>query len=398
MAPLAMPAMSIGENKFVYTHESPGECKARITHDWVERSACRPPEGPLSPVFPADGGEADATVPVFRWPSARDLDGNHIADYHFELSERPDMKWPLSTNFYKLISNTPDRGKNQYTVPQVGLLTPDQTYYWRVRAMNDKGVWGPWSSTWKFTPHGPAAPVDVTVAFDTEQNVGTLRWKPNPVGRKPAKYRVYGSDEKGFWASDEPYQAVVGVSKEITPKRPANFIMEVTASEAPVIGAELKSAKANKAFYRVVAVDEQNRRSGPSDFAEAPRPIIYSRPVTEARVGSEYRHTLTAVRSLGDVRTRVVDGKETMNFWDLETPRFAIKEGPPWLKVDPSRGVLSGVPDRPGKIAIVVTAVIDREVRDLDAGMLSWGLEKVLSTAKQRVGLATQKFTIDVTP
>ena len=27
-----------------------------------------------------------------------------------------------------------------------------------------------------------------------------LRWKPSPVGRKPAKYRIYGSDEKGFAA------------------------------------------------------------------------------------------------------------------------------------------------------------------------------------------------------
>ena len=31
-----------------------------------------------------------------------------------------------------------------------------------------------------------------------------LRWKPNPAGRQPVKYRVYGSDEKGFSVSDEP--------------------------------------------------------------------------------------------------------------------------------------------------------------------------------------------------
>jgi hypothetical protein len=370
----------------------------RITHDWVERSASRPPEAPPGPVFPTDGGDADGADLVFRWLPARDPDGDRIADYHFELSDRPDMKWPLSTNFYKLISNTPDRGKSQYTVPQPGLLTPDHTYYWRVRAMNDKGVWGPWSNTWKFTPRGPAAPIDVSLTFDPVRSIGTLRWKPNPVGRKPAKYRIYGSDEKGFWASDEPYNAVVGVSKEIPKARPANFIAEVTATKAAVIGAEVKLSDANKAFYRVVAVDEQSKRSGPSDFAEAPRPIIYSRPVTDAKVGSEYRYTLSAIRSLGDVRTRVVDGKETMSFWDLETPRFAVREGPPWLKTDPATGLLSGVPDRPGKVAVVVTATIDREVRSLDARQLSWGVEKVLSTGTQRVGVATQKFTIDVAP
>jgi hypothetical protein len=398
MAPLALAAMSIGENRFVYTDQSPAERKVRITHDWVERSASRPPDAPAAPVFPADGGGADGADLVFRWSPARDPDGDRIADYHFELSDRRDMRWPLSTNFYKLISNTPDRGKSQYTVPQPGLLTPDQTYYWRVRAMNEKGVWGFWSSTWKFTPRGPAAPIDVTLTFDPERNIGTLRWKPNPVGRKPAKYRIYGSNEKGFLASDEPYNAVVGVSKEIPSARPANFVMEVAATEAAVIGAEVKLSNANKAFYRVVAVDHQGKRSGPSDFAESPRPIIYSRPVTEAKVGSEYRYPLSVIRSLGDVRTRVVDGKGTMNFWDMETPRFAVKEGPSRLRVDPATGLLSGIPDRPGKVAIVVTATIDREVRSLDARMLSWGVEKVLSTGTQRIGVATQKFTMDVTP
>jgi hypothetical protein len=115
-------------------------------------------------------------------------------------------------------------------------------------------------------------------------------------------------------------------------------------------------------------------------------------------VGSEYRYPLSAIRSLGDLRTRVVGGKETMNYWDLEAPRFALQHGPPWLKIEAGTGLLSGIPDRPGKVAVIVTATIDREVRSLDAPMLSWGLEKIVSTGTQRVGAATQKFTIDVAP
>jgi hypothetical protein len=398
MAPLALPAMSVGENKFVYMDQSPGERKVRITHNWVERSAFRPPEAPSSPAFPEDGGEVDGTDLVFRWLPAKDPDGERIADYHLELSDRPDMKWPLSTNFYKLISNTPDRGKDQYTLPHRGLFASDQKYYWHVRAKNEKGVWGPWSSIWSFTPRGPSSPVDVTLAFDSDRNVGTLQWKPNPVGRKPAKYRIYGSDERGFSVNDEPFKAVVGASKAVPTTREANFVTEIAATETEVIGAEIKLTNANRAFYRVVAVDEQGKRSGPSDFAEAPRPILYSRPVTDAKVGSEYRYSLSAIRSLGDLRTRVIDGKETMDYWDLEAPRFALKQGPPWLKIDASTGLLSGVPDRPGKVEIEVTATIDREVRNLDAGKLSWGLEKIASTGTQRVGVATQKFTVDVAP
>ena len=34
----------------------------------------------------------------------------------------------------------------------------------------------------------------------------TLSWEANPEGERPAKYVVYGSDEKGFTASDEAYE------------------------------------------------------------------------------------------------------------------------------------------------------------------------------------------------
>jgi hypothetical protein len=398
MAPLALPAMSVGENRFVYTDQSPGGRKVRITHEWVERSLSRPPEAPPAPVFPPNGGEAEGTDLVFRWLPAEDSDGDRIDDYHFELSDRQDMQWPLSTNFYKLISKTADRGKSQYSLPQGGLLAADQKYYWRVRAKNAKGLWGPWSATWGFTSRGPASPAGVTLAVDRDRGTGVLRWKPNPVGRKPVKYRIYASDEKGFTISDEPFQATVGLSKKVPSLRPANFMTEVSGTEVAVIGAAVHLPNANRAYYRVVAMDEQGMRSGPSDFVEAPRPILYSRPVTAAQVGSEYRYPFAAIRSLGDLRTRVVGNSETMSFWDIETPRYALQQGPAWLKINEGTGLLSGIPDGPGMFPLVVTATIDREVRRLDERALSWGLEKMLSTGTQRVGVATQKFTIEVVP
>jgi hypothetical protein len=145
-------------------------------------------------------------------------------------------------------------------------------------------------------------------------------------------------------------------------------------------------------------VDEKGNRSGSSDFAEAPRPILWSRPVTEAKVGAEYRYAVAALRSLGDLRTRVINGKETMNYWDIERPRFVLEKGPAWLRIDERTGVLSGVPDSPGKVVVSVTVTIDREVRKLDERALSWGQEKMLSTGRQRVGAATQTFTLEVAP
>ena len=46
---------------------------------------------------------------------------------------------------------------------------------------------------------------------------------------------------------------------------PANFIAETTAIELTVMGGDVDSPAANKTFYRVVAMGEQGKRSGPSD-------------------------------------------------------------------------------------------------------------------------------------
>lgn len=408
MAPFALPEMTIGANRFVYTDESQGPRRVRIAHLWVERSGAQPPEPPKAPTYPRDDAEVEGTNIVFRWPapdavlSTRESHApaahDDIVDFHFELSERPDMAWPLSPNFDKLISRTADRGRAQYTLPQAGLPAVDHTYYWRVRAKNAAGVWGPWSPTWRFTPRGPACPVDVAVAFDREKNAANLRWKPNPLGRRPVKYRIYGSDEKGFQAGDEPYESIVGISQSVPLRRPGNFITETSATEAAVIGPDITLPNANRAYYRVVAIDHKGNRSGPSDFAEAPRPIVYSDPVTTARVGSPYRCAVAVIRSLGDLRTRVESGGETMNYWDIESPRFVIRRAPGWLKIDDRTGILSGVPDRDGKAEVELAVSIDREVRRRDLGALAWGLEKMLSVGIERVGETTQTFTIDVAP
>lgn len=414
MAPLAMPEMTVGENTFTYTDETPGRRHVRITHQWVERSISKPPAAPAQAVSPPDGGQSTGTDIAFEWTPAEAPEGGKIADYHFELSRRPDMKFPLSMDFYKLISRTADAGtvrdakgnvisvtpRPRYTLRWPGLLNPDETYYWRVRAMNDKGVWGPWSRTWSFTARGVAHPIDVRLDYDRDSGAGILRWKPNPIGKRPVKYRVYGSDEKGFTASDQRYQSTVGVTKQEmadwNPWFPANFIAETTATEMAVLGPEVVLPAANKTYYRVVAVDEDGRRSGPSDYAAAPRPVIYSRPETSAAVGAEYRYQVRANRSLGHLTARMKDGNQVSGYFDIEKPLFALEQGPPWLSIEQATGVLRGTPPAAGRFEVVVSATIDREVRRLDEKALIWGHEKVISVGTERVGSATQRFVIEV--
>jgi hypothetical protein len=227
-----------------------------------------------------------------------------------------------------------------------------------------------------------------------------LRWKPNPAGRRPVKYRVYGSDEKGFTASDENFQGTVGATKEEmaqwNPWFPANFIAETAATELPVIGSEVSGPGLNQSFYRVVAVDEQGKRSGPSDFAEAPRPVIYSKPTITAQVGAEYRYELRANRSLGDLSAQMRGDNQVSGYFGIEQVVFGLEKGPAWLKMNETNGILSGVPDSPGDAEVIVAAVLTRPVRKLDEKALVWGNEKVLSQGTEQVGAVRQKFIIEI--
>ena len=145
-----------------------------------------------------------------------------------------------------------------------------------------------------------------------------------------------------------------------------------------------------------MAVDDQGKRSGPSDYATAPRPVIYSRPALTATVGAEYRYQARANRSLGDLSARMKDNQQVSGYFDIEQPVFTLERGPAWLKMDETTGLLSGVPDAAGKVEVTVTATIQREVRKLDEKVLAWGNEKVLATEIERVGAATQNFVIEV--
>jgi len=380
MAPMALPEMGVGKNEFSYTDESPSR-KVRITHDWVERSASKPPAAPPGAVYPADGGESDGSDIVFQWKAPTDADGDKIADYQFELSNRQDLRYPLSMTFYRLMSKTvADKGKAQFTVGAPGLLTADKKYFWHVRAQDAKGVWGPWSATWSFTARGPNYPIDLAI------DAGTLRWKANATGKKPAAYRVYGSDEKGFTVSDAPYAVTVGVCKELPNPFPANFLAETKTPEFALLGQPVR------AYYRIVAVDDKGKRSGPSDFVVAPRPLIYSKPVVAGKVGQPYAYAVLANRSLGDLRSRQVDGRDSQNFWDIEKLKVTVDKGPDWLKADGAS--LGGTPTSAGSFDVELTVTLERDVRKLDGNVLSWGNEKVVSQAVERVGVAAQKFTL----
>lgn len=352
---LALPELELGDNRVEYRDAGDGPRLVRVTQSWVERSAWSRPTAPARALAPAAGATVDGTAVRFEWSPA-ECDGG-VADYHFELSEWPDLRWPLSPNFEKLLSRTAQRGTTSYQTPYVGLLNPGRPYYWRVRAQSRQGVWGPWSAIWSFRCTAPGVPLHVRCEPSPDGRRVELRWAPNPQGARPVSYRIYGSDEQGFTASDEPQRVDFGYGfcrtmdeyqareKDKSWQRyvqwPANHVAETKATALPVAGVGLTEPGRNLACYRVVAVDEQGRRSGPSDLAEVPRPLIVTAPPSSAVKGQAFEYRPRTVASIGHLTCRT---SYTPAFWEREMPRWRLVRGPDWLRLDADSGLLSGQP------------------------------------------------------
>ena len=353
MAPLSLPELELGENKIAYRDQTTGPRMAQVSFHWIESSAAQPPKAVAAPVHPADAAHVEGTQVVFEWKPAEDPDGNAIVDYEFQLGDRPDLPWPLSPNFHKLSSNTADEKLQVYTTPRIGLLNPGQPYYWRVRALNAKGVWSPWSKVWSFIPDAPGVPRNLRWSARDERSL-TLAWDAHPDGQPPVRYEIYASNEKGFTVQREPYLAYTGNQKSaglfpgaLVTRFEANFLQTVERAEA--------TFRPTRAFYRVVAVDAKGRRSGASEFLAAPRPFIFSEPVAAGVVGQPYRYQVQSLASIGDLRSHK---GYTVAFWDAEQPVYTLLQGPDWLKMDAKSGLLSGTPNAAGAFEIAVNAVL----------------------------------------
>lgn len=336
MAPLSLPALELGENKIVYTADSDGH--AEITHTWTEQTSDPSPVPPEAPDHPAHNRTVTGTQFTFKWPAVESA-----IDYHFQLSDRSDLRYVLSPVFDKLVSKTPSTGKPEWSIPFTGLLNPGQTYHWRVRPRNAEGLWGKWSPIWSFTPEAPGVPLSIDVTPDWDTRTLTLSWQPNPEGSTPVRYEIYASDERGFSISREPYDVVTGNKTSET--FPSNLIATTDQTSHRVAGPGVETG--NFAFYRVVAVDDRGTRSGPSDMAAAPRPMIVSAPPSTAVAGQTTTYQLVVISSIGELRAERIDNKNYVQaIREGDRLRFLVDEGPPeWVTIDTHTGQLTARPE-----------------------------------------------------
>jgi hypothetical protein len=147
VSPHSLPALSAGRNVIRYMDSSPEERKLEISWKYRERDDNRPPAKIAGEVTPQSGVSLSSLTPTLRWKPAGDPNGNQtVTDYQVLVSLRPDARWPVAPYLHQSLESS----KPEWTVPE-GYLVRGTTYYWKVRARDDKSAVGPWSDIYSFT-------------------------------------------------------------------------------------------------------------------------------------------------------------------------------------------------------------------------------------------------------
>lgn len=235
----SLPALSLGKNKVVYRDETPGPRQVNITYGWQENHDIKPPDAPQL-LYPEPNGHVDKLDVEFSWKRAKG-NGARVDDYHIQISRYKDFRWCVSPMFDRYLSRGKYQNQTRWQAELPNLLNPDDTYFWRVRARNARGVWSAWSETRRFILHGPGLPLNLKITRKNRSQ--TLTWKPNPKGNRPETYQVHAStDLGGFTATRKTLLATVS-----SPSYPIN-----------------SSTKGHS--FRIIALDANETPSTPSDF------------------------------------------------------------------------------------------------------------------------------------
>jgi len=349
-SPHALARLSLGRNTVEYTDQTAEFHEVAVTYLWRESDSVKPPDPPAEPISPRPGEKTVRTTTVpFKWAP-----GKEAKRYHIRVSRRQDMKLAYRPCFDVIVTSP------ELHCPFAGMFNPDEQYYWHVRACNKEGVWGPWSGVWRFSWQGPRIPTELSHVI--EDGKITISWEPNARGTRPMQYEVYGSNERGFTPSKKRYE-VMGRGTQ-----PANMLCATTKTELPVVYEDAAEPGMNCSFYRVIAVDGNGVASGPCELLELPHPFVYSKPVTEARVGKPYLYKVRTLSCIGDLQYRYA--QTNMAFWEEEGYQFELGEKPAWLSVDKSTGTLTGTPcsnDRGfHRVTVVCRRIFPRELKPAD--------------------------------
>jgi len=141
----------------------------------------------------------------FGWLPAMDRRRRPESLLPLRLSDRPDRKCSVPRTSTSSL-DTADRGKDQYRLPQGGLLGPHQTCYWAPPVQVRKGSGAP-GVRLELTPSRPVSACYVTLSVRPGPGaLGTLRWRPSG-GTETGEYRIYGKRRDGASRQRLPFRS-----------------------------------------------------------------------------------------------------------------------------------------------------------------------------------------------
>ena len=344
----AMRALRAGENTLVYSDDSSVRSVKIITEARGEHVTL--------PRFPNDdfSPSANAAIPEsklqFVWPAAVD---DSVAGYHIQISAFPDMRYPLSPTFDRLVKEDQMKvvgGTVRFRLPWHGMLPVQKKLYWRVRPFNQTLLAGDWSKTASFKVRGPGAPEQIKLTEQEGKIV--LSWKAAAYGTTPAYYEIHTSNLEGFIPVDKPHR-LLGLSDRNTNKRcwhdvcatawpvvPSTFVMTTRESKIVFNPSDTKNLKKRfGAHWRVIAVDAKGSRSCPSPQGFLRTPMLVPPEIIVLPPG-KVTYRVPVISTLGRVYTK---GNYDMGLWSKPQITFSLAPGSlqNW-KIDKTKGLITG--------------------------------------------------------
>ncbi len=146
VSPHSLPALSLGKNVIRFRDSGQGEKKVKIIFKWREKDDNHPPETISKALYPKLAEPVNTLSPTVKWSPALDRNpGDRVTDYQVMVSLRPDCRWPLAMTLYRNVGSD----KTEWKVPE-SFLNPGTTYYWKVRARDNRGAVGRWGKVFSF--------------------------------------------------------------------------------------------------------------------------------------------------------------------------------------------------------------------------------------------------------
>jgi hypothetical protein len=358
----ALRALQAGENTLVYSDDSSIRSIKIIAE--ASQGHTMLPRFPNDSCYPSANAETPESNLQFMWPEAI---GASVAGYHIQISAFPDMRYPLSPTFDRLVQGDQMSivgGMVRFRLPWHGMLPVQTKLYWRVRPFNNDLLAGDWSQTASFKVQGPGAPELIKL---TEQDGKIiLSWKAAAYGTAPAYYEIHASNLEGFMPVDKQHR-LLGLSNHDVNKRcwdgicstswplvPSTFIMSTKKTEIVLIPSGTKNLKKRLgAHWRVIAVDAKGSRSCPSPQGFLRTPMLVPPDIIMFPPG-KVTYQVPVISTLGRVW---IKENYDMGLWSKPKITFSLapSSSQNW-KIDKTKGLIKGTLKANEEISLQVSA------------------------------------------